>query len=114
MLCTTEDDVQRRGIDDEHAQTGSGDDTGKVVVIANNAAAEGELELGLDSENLQTHDVSGTPTQADTGTHVEALDDEHGEVHYRLRLREGIDLLRSGDDLATAIGEIRSVLDEVG
>ena len=54
MLCTAENDVQGRGIDDEHAKAGACDDTSEVVVVANDAFAEGERELGLDGKHLQS------------------------------------------------------------
>lgn len=52
MLCAAKDDVQWRSVDDEHAKTRAREYTSEVVVIANNTAAEGELELGLNSKDL--------------------------------------------------------------
>ena len=52
MLCTAENDVQGRGIDDEHAKAGTGEDTGEVVRVPNDGLAEGEAELRLDSKYL--------------------------------------------------------------
>lgn len=52
MLCAAKYDVQWGSVDDEHAKTRAREYTSEVVVIANNTAAEGELELGLDSKDL--------------------------------------------------------------
>ena len=60
LVGASEDDVQRRGIDDEHAQAGTSEDASEVVVVADDVPAEGERELRLYSED------------------VEALDDEDG------------------------------------
>ena len=48
--------MQRRGVNDEHAEARARDDAGEVVIVANNALAEGERELGLNGEDLDMND----------------------------------------------------------
>jgi len=80
--------VQRRRIDNEHRQARAAKDTGKVVGVADERKAEGDLELALDGE------------------HIEALVEEDAQIHYRHRLRQGIYLHWTGDHLPTGIMEI--------
>ena len=60
MEGTAKDNMEWWSVDDEHAQASAGEDSGKVPFVPNDRFAEGEGELGLDSE------------------YVEALDDEYG------------------------------------
>jgi len=46
--------VQRRRIDNEHRKARAAKDTGKVVGVADERKAEGDLELALDGEHLRT------------------------------------------------------------
>lgn len=39
-------------VDDEHAQTSTGDDAGEVVWVSDDVTADGEGKLRFDSENL--------------------------------------------------------------
>ena len=52
MICSAEHDVQRRRVNDENAQAGTGQYTRKVIVVADDGLAEGEAELRLDSKYL--------------------------------------------------------------
>ena len=52
MEGATENHVQGRSVDDEHAKAGTSEDTGEVVRVPNDGLAEGEAELRLDSEYL--------------------------------------------------------------
>ena len=58
LIRASEDDVQRRGVNDEHAEARARDDAGEVVIVADDAFAERERELGLNGKNL---DVNGKP-----------------------------------------------------
>ena len=53
MERASEDDVQRRRVDDEHAEARARDDPREVVVVAHDGLAEGEAELCLDREDLR-------------------------------------------------------------
>ena len=50
----TEDDVQRRSVNDEDAEARAGKDTREVIRIPYGCATEGEGEPGLDSKYLRT------------------------------------------------------------
>jgi hypothetical protein len=60
--------LKRRGVDNEDAQAGTGEDTYKIVGVADRVLAKGEGELGLDSKG------------------VKALHNEDREVDKALRL----------------------------
>jgi len=87
--------MQGGRIDNEHRKARAAKDTGKVVVVANERKAKGNLELALDSE------------------HVEALGYEDTQIHYRLTLRQGIHLHWAGDYLPTGIMEIWACSGEI-
>lgn len=88
LISTTEYMVQRRRIDNEHCKARAAKYTGKVVGVADERKAEGDLELALDSE------------------HIEALVEEDAKIHYRHCLGQGIYLHWTGDYLSTRIMEI--------
>ena len=48
--------MQWRRVDDEHAEARARDDAGEVVIVADDAFAERERELGLNGENLDVND----------------------------------------------------------
>jgi hypothetical protein len=52
MERAAEDDVERRGVDDKHAEASTTEDTGKVPWVADDALAEGVGEACLDGEDL--------------------------------------------------------------
>lgn len=53
MEGAAEDDVQGRRVDDEDAEAGAGEDTEEVVLVADDAPAEGEGEFGFDRKHLR-------------------------------------------------------------
>ena len=52
-MLHTEDVVQRRRVDDEHSETGTTNDTGKIPVIADKGKAEGDFELAFHREHVE-------------------------------------------------------------
>lgn len=52
-MRTTKDGVQRRSVDDKHAEACACYDSREVVVVANDGLAEGEGELGFHGEDLR-------------------------------------------------------------
>lgn len=82
MYGSPEYDVQRRRVDDEHAEACTRDDACEVVVVADDGPSEREAELRFDSED------------------VEALDDEDREVDYNSELAS-MRLLLSSQSLGT-------------
>ena len=60
MERATKDDMQGRGVDDEHAQAGTEENTKEIPFVADNAPAEGVGEAGLDSEDLHEEYVEQT------------------------------------------------------
>ena len=53
MLGASEHCMQRGSVDNEHAQAGTRNDPGEVVVVANDATSKWERELGFDSKDLK-------------------------------------------------------------
>jgi len=96
LVGASEDDVQGRSVDDEHAQASARDDAVEVVLVAKDLLAEGDIELGLDRKD------------------VEALHDEDRQVDNRLRLGQSINLLLSSDGLSATVDEVRASLREIG
>ena len=52
LVSTTEDNMQRRCVNNEHAEASTTKDTGKVVIGSDNALAERIRELGFDGVDL--------------------------------------------------------------
>jgi hypothetical protein len=52
LVRATEDDMERRRVDDEHAETRAGKDAGEVPLVSDSAATEGEAEVGFHREYL--------------------------------------------------------------
>ena len=56
MERAAKDNVQGRCVDDEDAKACTTKDTSEVVVVADRVLAEGELQPGLDSEDVEALD----------------------------------------------------------
>lgn len=56
LVSSSEDDVQRRRVNDKHAQARPGNDAVEVVLVTKDLLAEGDVELGFDREDVKTLD----------------------------------------------------------
>lgn len=73
--------MQRRGVDDEHAQASSCEDSQKIVVVSYDTFAEREREPGLDSVHLVQRDEMTNANLTGLRSYVEALLDEYGKIN---------------------------------
>ena len=124
--------MQRRGVDNKHAETCACNDTGEVVVVAYSVAAEGEGEFGFYGEDLWSEVLATIQRRTTVWTYVEALDDEDRKIHCSRRqlisfgatlygtltdglsLAQSINLFVGMNDLSATIGEVRAALGEEG
>lgn len=115
LVRSSKHDVQRRSVDDEHAQARSCDDAVEVVLVAEDLFAEGDLELGFDGEDVEALDDEDREIDCTQGLISTSETDVRAcELTNGLGLGESIDLLLSGDDLSTTVDKVGTRLGEVG
>lgn len=87
--------MQRRRVDNKHAQCSTHEDTDEVPFVADNTTTKGICELRFDGED------------------VEALCDEDREVDDRLGLAERVNLARSANGFPPVVDKVGTTLGEI-